>query len=154
MTDTGTEARPALRYARWAAVVLTVSAATLAAPSPASAATNHCTITATTPALMSISGGSYVAGGGKVACTSSAETITLHVVVHRIDNTFFPIDDPLIGDYTATRRPGNQLLSLELVRAPSCQAGFSYYSDATGSATWKGGGFMSGRAVSPTMIIC
>jgi hypothetical protein len=130
-----------------------VSAATLAAPSPASAATNNCTIAATTPALIPDPLGAYVAGGGKVSCSSSAETITVHVEVHRIDNTFFPIDDPLIGDSTVTRRPGYQLLSLELVRSPRCRAGFSYYSDVTGSARWKTGS-MSGRAISPTMIMC
>lgn len=154
MTDTGTAARPALRHARWAAVVLTVSAATLVAPSPASAAATNCSIAATTPALVPDPDGAFVAGGGKVSCTASAETITVHVEVHRIDNSFFfPVDDPLIGDHTATRRPGYQLLSLELVRSPRCRAGFSYYSDVTGWARWKTGS-MSGRAVSPTMIMC
>jgi hypothetical protein len=133
--------------------VLTVSAATLAVPSPASAATNNCTIEATTPALIPDPDGPFVAGGGRVACTSSAETITVHVEVHRIDNTFFPIDDPLIADYTATRRPGYQLLSVELVRSPRCRAGFSYYSDVTGFARWKTGS-ISGRTVSPTMTMC
>jgi hypothetical protein len=134
-------------------MVLAVSAATLLAPSPASAASNSCSLQVTYPSLVPDANGPYVAGGGRVSCTSSAESITVHVEVHIINNDLFGLDNPIIGDYTATRRPGFQLLSLDLIRSPRCLTGFTYYTDMTGSATWKGG-FMSGRAVSPTRSTC
>jgi len=131
-----------------ALTVLAVPAATLVAASPANAASNNCSIQATEPTLALDASGGWVGGGGQISCISAALSITVHVEVHRIDNSLFGTDNVIIGDYTATPSPGGKLLSLLLIRSPRCQPNVTYYSDVTGSATWKGGGFMSGRATS------